>query len=250
MRDIALKALFDSPEGDLLDVCCGPGWFCLESARAGRNVTGYDISNKALELANYVKTENSASIAGEITYINKSAEDVDFIGGNFSGVMGWSAFHHLKNPGKFLDHIYSALPHGGIVVTMDDLDSDVPSRIMRYLFKLLLPIYEYTYFQKIKFIFNLLIGRAKLNKMMESPMEIYSDKHGDAAAVIRDKLVNKFVPIYDVQFGAFSVFVGHSLKGPKFFRYAMAWFVTKVDSVLCALRICKGSYRIIVSVKR
>ena len=42
-------------------------------------------------------------------------------------------------------------------MTFDDLDSDIPSKIMRYFFKLLLPIYEYTYMEKLAFIFNLFL---------------------------------------------------------------------------------------------
>jgi len=249
-RGIALKALFDSPKGNLLDVCCGPGWFCLEAAREGRDITGYDISVKALSLAKHVYEKNKPSISGEINYVNKSVEEMNFRGSNVSGVMGWSAFHHLQDPGKFLDHIYEILPIGGVVVTLDDLHSYRPAKIMRYLFKFLLPIYEHTYLGKLSFILSILLGKNKLNEQLHSPMEVISDKHGAAAEVIRDKMINRFHPIYDLEFGAFSIYVGHSLKGPNIFRHLMARIVTKIDSIFCAIGLCKGSYRIIVSVKK
>ena len=85
--------------------------------------------------------------------------------------------------------------------------------------------------------------------MLHSPMEIESDKHGDAAEAIRDVLINDFKPIYDKEFGAFSIFVCMSIKGPKIFRYTMSRIIVMIDNFLVFFKICKGSYRIIISKK-
>lgn len=250
-RTRALKALFNSPEGFILDVCCGPGWFCLEGARHGRNMIGYDISKSALELATsvYNSKRNEEGLTGDIKYFNESVEDAELSRLKISGAMGWSAFHHLSDPGKFLDYLYDNIEQGGVVVTMDDLESDKISKLLRYILKFIFPIYEYTYWGKIRFIFEILFTRKKLNKMEHSPMEIYADKHGTAAEVIRERLTKKFKPVHDEEFGAFSIYVCHSLKGPKWWRYNLSKLITYLDRLLIKMRIVSGSYRIIIARK-
>ncbi len=249
MRDRVIREICNAPKGKILDVCCGPGWFSLECARYGRDVVGLDISSKAISVARQTLENNKSDLTGKVEYINESAEGFAIEDIGYSAVNGWSGFHHLSDPGAFLDKIYKELPKGGIVATFDDLDSGHVELFFRYLFKFIFPIYEYTYIEKIKFIFSILIGKKELNKMQESPMEIYSDKHGDAAKVIRDKLVNKFTPIYDVEFAAFYIFVCMSIKGPKWFRYGACHVVKVIDKFLCAVRVCKPSYRVIISKK-
>lgn len=250
-RTLALKALFGCPEGIILDVCCGPGWFCLEGARHGRNMIGYDISKSALELADsvYNSKRNGKQLTGDIKYYNESIEDADLSSLKIGGAMGWSAFHHLSDPGKFLDNLYENIERGGVVVTMDDLESDKMSKLFRYILKFIFPIYEYTYWEKVRFIFELLFSGKKLNKMEHSPMEIYADKHGAAADIIRQKLTEKFTPIYDKEFGAFSIYVCHSLKGPAWWRHSISKLVVALDKFLILMGVVSGSYRIIVAKK-
>ena len=250
-RKNALDSLYNAPDGVILDVCCGPGWFCLEGARNGRQMIGYDISEEALKLAQtvYEQKKQNEQITGQINYTRKSVETADFSSEKISGVMGWSAFHHLSKPGEFLDLMYEQMEIGGIIVTMDDLDSDRNSKIIKYILKFIFPIYEYTYFEKLKFVFNILIGKKRVNTMQHSPMEVYADKHGEAAEVIRHKLTQRFMPIYDEEFGAFSIYVCHSLKGPKWWRHTLSKIIVKFDRQLIKMKICKGSYRIIVSKK-
>ncbi len=250
-RTKALKALFCSPEGTILDVCCGPGWVCLQGARNGREMLGYDISDKALELAAEVYTNRlrEEAFVGSAIYRNRSIEGEDFLNMKIAGAMGWSAFHHLSDPGAFLDKLHENMLHNATIVTMDDLDSDKASKLIRYLLKFIFPIYEYTYFEKIKFALSLISGTKKLNTMLHSPMEIYADKHGAAADIIKDRLTTRFVPIYDVEFGAFSIYVCHSLKGPNWWRYTLSKCITYLDTILIKLRIVRGSYRLIISKK-
>lgn len=249
MRDRVIQEVCSAPNGKILDVCCGPGWFSLECARNGRDVIGLDIADEAIAVAIQTAENNQDNLIGKVEYINQSAEDFPIESLNYSAVNGWSGFHHLSDPGAFLDKVYMDLPKGGVVATFDDLDSGRVELFFRYLFKFIFPIYEYSYLEKIKFIFSVFIRRKALNKMQESPMEEYSDKHGDAAAVIRDKLVNKFTPIYDIEFAAFYIFVCMSIKGPRWFRYGACYFVKSVDNLLCRIGVCKPSYRVIISKK-
>ena len=250
MRQFALNAISKTPDGLIYDICCGPGWFSLEMARRGREVIGFDISNEAISMAENMWRNEQNKCTGSIKYSNKSAENDDiFRDKKVSGVMGWSAFHHLENPEKFLMEVYKNIQPGGVVVTFDDLDSNKTALFFRYLLKFILPIYEYTYFEKLKKIINYIFGNDKLEQMQHSPMEIYSDKHGDAAEVIRECLVKKYTPIYEKEFGAFSIYVSHSLKMPRALRLKIAKMIVLLDELLCKLRICKGSYRIIVSKK-
>ncbi len=250
-RSNALRSMFACPDGIILDVCCGPGWFCLEGARHGRSMIGYDISKSALKLANnvYQSKRKKEKFSGDIRYHNKSVEDAKLANFKIGGAMGWSAFHHLPDPGQFLDDLYENMEKDGVVVTMDDLESDKVSKYLRYFLKFIFPIYEYTYWEKMRFIFGLLFGGKKLNKMVHSPMEVYSDKHGVAADIIRERLTTKFKPVYDQQFGAFSIYVCHSLKGPQWWRYSLSKLIAKLDRLLIKIRLVNGSYRIIVAKK-
>ena len=42
----------------IIDVCCGPGWVSLLSARRGANVFGYDITDIGIKNANLNKERN------------------------------------------------------------------------------------------------------------------------------------------------------------------------------------------------
>ncbi|MDB4816213.1 class I SAM-dependent methyltransferase [Gammaproteobacteria bacterium] len=246
----AIDYLVNCPEGNILDVCCGPGWLSLELARHGRNLKSFDISNSALEIAKqFLEHNKNSPNFGSIDYNLADISTVNLEELNLSGVVGYSAFHHLADPEEFLDRVYDVLPKDGIVVTFDDLESGRVEIFFRHLIKLLLPIYEYTLLEKLKFIFQIIMGKRKPNEMLESPMEIEADKHGDAAESIRNSLTKKFTPIYDKEFSAFSVFVCLSIKGPGWFRYPTARIINFLDKVLVKVGICKGSFRMIISKK-
>ena len=109
----AIEAICDSPQGKILDVCCGPGWFSLECARKGRDVIGYDISDEAIAIAKSTYEQNKSTDGiGNIDYVNDNAEKQNLDELNISAVVGWSAFHHLADPREFLLKVLQVTAQG------------------------------------------------------------------------------------------------------------------------------------------
>ena len=112
-------------EGDrALDPCCGLGTNGLYLAEKGFNVTGIDISEKAVKIANRKarKTEN-------INFKVHSFMDMDFEPGSFDFVLDIGCFHHVAQEDRqeFIENVRRVLRPGGRYLLMCFSDRMVPA---------------------------------------------------------------------------------------------------------------------------
>jgi cyclopropane fatty-acyl-phospholipid synthase-like methyltransferase len=106
-------------EGDrALDTCCGLGTNGLYLAEKGFNVTGIDISEKAVKIANRKaeKTRKSENIDFKV----HSFMDMDFEPGSFDFVLDIGCFHHVakEDRQKFIENVRRVLRPGGRYLLM------------------------------------------------------------------------------------------------------------------------------------
>lgn len=108
---------FGCSRGRLLDVGCGPGYFSLEFARSGYDVTGIDISAKAIlaareTLASCPPCEGFGSLRYEVQPLEDVHGEFDVI--TFTGVV-----HHFPDPNGVLLKARSLLAPDGIVLCLE-----------------------------------------------------------------------------------------------------------------------------------
>ena len=148
---------------------------------------------------------------------------------------------------EFMEKVHKALKPGGKVASMDDMPTGWLEPWLEYFFEFMLPTYNLTYFQKIKFVLNLFTGRSKLRKEIFSPME--EAKHSNVFE-IADAFGDKLEVIYSIQKNAFAGTPVMRIIGPDWLRYSLASVVIGIDNLLCKLRVAKGFEHIMIAKKR
>ncbi len=236
--------------GDVVDVCCGPGWLALELARRGCHVNAYDLSPHAIAVARRMATENPyREDFGGVTYHVADVTREPLPANSIDAISGWSAFHHLPNLLEFMGRVHTALRPGGVIATMDDYPPRRRERYLGYFFRFILPTYDRSYRNKIAYGVRRLFGRIKDTAYEFSPME---------AAVAKDSLVFEFADylhehyeiVWDQDYLAFALRPAMSVVGPDWFRYGVARCLIALDRALCASGVCRGFVRIIIARKR
>jgi len=237
--------------GNVLDICCGPGATSLELARHGLNVKGFDLSSEAITMAKKMKDENPyLDNFGSLEYFCQDINSINIQDEkNISTIIGISAFHHIYDLEKFLKNCYNTLEKGGLMITLDDIGHTKFDQFLKNCLLFILPKYGLSYKEKFKRLYRYFFYGKPISNEMFSPMELYTSKHGASMKIIENFWFNKLKVEKVVYYGAFSIQVCNSIKGPDWFRYNVAKILTCIDRMLIKLKICKGFYRIIYSTK-
>lgn len=251
LRSRFIDCAAQTPNGRVLDVCCGPGWLALELGRRGQRVDAWDISSEAITIGNRMLEENPYRNGfGQVTYHLGDVTKADLGFEIFDAVTGWSGFHHLPNLPAFMDRIFRALKPGGIVATLDDLPRTSVDRWLERFFRMLLPSYDRTYRQKVRDSFQRITGVTREPSESFSPMEVVAGKHTDAVRDMEIIWRERFELVWSFRFNSFATNPCMSLRGPDWFRYPIAGAIVGLDRAMCNARICHGRLRIMVSRKR
>ncbi|MGI6486052.1 MAG: class I SAM-dependent methyltransferase [Tepidanaerobacteraceae bacterium] len=106
-------SLFKPKKGmHVLDVGCGTGNFSLKLARMGLKVTGIDISDNMLKVA-----ENKARAEGLIIdFINMDAHDMKFEDNSFDAVISMAVIEFICEPEKTLKEMFRVVKKGGEIL--------------------------------------------------------------------------------------------------------------------------------------
>lgn len=105
------RLLPDFKDKRVLDLGCGFGWHCEYAAKKGAAaVTGIDISEKMLEVANRRKTSDI------ITYLKEPIEDINFNRDSFDIVISSLALHYINSFEDICKKVFNLLTKGGYFV--------------------------------------------------------------------------------------------------------------------------------------
>jgi ubiquinone/menaquinone biosynthesis C-methylase UbiE len=101
-----------------LDTCCGLGTNGLYLAEKGFHVTGIDISEDAVAMAN--RSVREAGKEEEVRFQVQSFMDMDFPDENFDFVLDIGCFHHVREGDrrKFIENLQRVLRPGGRYLLM------------------------------------------------------------------------------------------------------------------------------------
>jgi 2-polyprenyl-3-methyl-5-hydroxy-6-metoxy-1,4-benzoquinol methylase len=98
-------------KGKALDICCGAGTNTVYLAEKGFEVTGIDISSKAIDYAK--KKAQQANV--KINFIMQSFVNLSFGNEEFDFVFDMGCFHHveIEDRAKFIKGVHRILKNGG-----------------------------------------------------------------------------------------------------------------------------------------
>lgn len=101
---------FEAFRGErVLDIGCGPGWFAVQYARGGAEVTAVDLTPRAVELTRgYLELKKLRAHVQEA-----NAENLPFQDGLFDLVLSAGALHHTPNPLGAFRECFRVLKPGG-----------------------------------------------------------------------------------------------------------------------------------------
>jgi len=245
-RYISLVA--HKPGGRVLDIGCGSGWLALEYGRRSQRVDAYDISPKAIALAKRMLAENPYRDGfGEVNYYLQDVSQVDLGVEKYDAISGWAAFHHLPDVPAFMEKVFRALKPGGIVATMDDMPRGRMEKGCEYFLKFILPIYPYSYAQKLSIVLQLISGKRQLSAEVFTPME--EAKHSSVDEISKI-LYERFDVFLNFRQNAFVGTPVMCLSGWDTFRYPAARALVGLDRLMCRLGIVRGFERIMIARKR
>lgn len=101
---------FDAYAGKkLLDVGCGPGWFVVQYAKGGAQVTGVDLTSQAV----WITTEHLKYRGLTAAVQQANAEALPFSDRHFDVVVSMGVLHHTPDFKKAIAECYRVLKPGG-----------------------------------------------------------------------------------------------------------------------------------------
>ncbi len=98
----------------VLDVGCGNGYVLSRYARKGADVTGVDLTAKAIELSR--RRFELEGLSGDFEQID--GVHLPYPDNEFDIVCSMGVLHHIPDPGPTVDEIYRVLKPGGKVIIM------------------------------------------------------------------------------------------------------------------------------------
>lgn len=98
-------------KGKTLDLCCGAGTNTVYLGEKGFEVTGIDISEKAMQ---YAKAK-AAQANAHVNFVIENFVDLTFGNEEFDFVFDMGCFHHVKlaDRQKFIEGVHRVLKKGG-----------------------------------------------------------------------------------------------------------------------------------------
>ncbi len=102
-----------SSEDYVLDIGCGTGTQCDDLANNVKHITGIDISNKLLAIAEMRKVEREIN---NVEFVQTTIFDERFKSGSFNVVMAFYMLHFCEDIDEVFRRIYDLLKPGGLFI--------------------------------------------------------------------------------------------------------------------------------------
>lgn len=114
LPELFLWMKYQKPNAELLEIGCGMGTDLLQLARQGFNVTGIDLTEEGIELAQkrFALYQQPAVLKVD------DAENLSFEDNRFDIVYSFGVLHHTPDTQKSINELYRVLKPGGLAVVM------------------------------------------------------------------------------------------------------------------------------------
>ncbi len=98
----------------VLDIGCGNGYVLFQYARHGAEVSGVDLTKRAVELSR--KRFDFGGMPGE--FFEVDGNNLPFADGHFDIVCSMGVLHHISDPKPMVSEIFRVLKPGGRLIVM------------------------------------------------------------------------------------------------------------------------------------
>jgi SAM-dependent methyltransferase len=116
LMDLGLiMSLLPSPPGKLLDLGCGSGWTSVMFAQRGYDVTGQDIAEDMIAIADQNKKRYNLD---NCKFIVSDYEDMRF-NDEYDYAVFYDSLHHSVNTSDAIQAAYRSLKPGGMCITAE-----------------------------------------------------------------------------------------------------------------------------------
>jgi ubiquinone/menaquinone biosynthesis C-methylase UbiE len=134
-KKLEVTRTYFRPDMEVMEFGCGTGTTAVSHAPHVKHITGYDVSEKMLEIARSRAREAGVS---NVSFERADIIDLDLPAARFDVVMGHSILHLLKPKHRehVLAKVHRVLKPGGVFVSSTICIADFPNGI----FKVLPPI--------------------------------------------------------------------------------------------------------------
>jgi ubiquinone/menaquinone biosynthesis C-methylase UbiE len=118
-RWIARRVTQRIPQGQVLDLGCGPGYLALELARGTPEleIVGVDLSEEMLDRADHLAS--MSGLGDRVSFRKGDAQQIPLPDGSVDGVISTLSLHHWRDPPSVFDEIYRILRPGGYALILD-----------------------------------------------------------------------------------------------------------------------------------
>jgi ubiquinone/menaquinone biosynthesis C-methylase UbiE len=134
-KKLEVTRTYFRPGMEVMEFGCGTGTTAVAHAPYVKHITGYDVSEKMLEIA---RARANEAKAANVAFERADIIDLDLAESRFDVVMGHSILHLLrpKHRSAVLAKVHRVLKPGGVFVSSTICIADFPSGV----FKILPPV--------------------------------------------------------------------------------------------------------------
>jgi len=269
------------PQAKVIDVGCGAGNIALEMARQGANVTGIDLCQESIRIANLSKKNSQASIKGSLNYSVANINKVNWPDNSLDAIVLVSTIHHLPEVDKFISRVYKSLKQTGCLLIFDHyiIDRKWISHLKGAMFLLLWLVKpgKTSPHRRFIWVFGSIMKKLGSNywrkrispmgiKMTDIVQQFQKKNHKltgpalklspyDNASSFYDYLpqIKKLFSGVEVEF--FNAFKAQSFiykmspNIPTWFKRITAFFICGIEDLICRAKIVKG-YNVLITAKK
>ncbi|MAU13605.1 MAG: hypothetical protein CL607_27560 [Anaerolineaceae bacterium] len=224
-----------------LELGCASGWLSLAMAQQGAIATGYDISEKSLQVARDYYASIADDVAGTVTYAMHDLNALDLAPETYDIIVVKGTLHHLTNMPQVIAQVHTALKPGGLFWVSDEAgDVNMRSALFSSALMFLLPT-QVSYREKFAGLFKFgLNAPSRIKASMEaedlSPFEGAGREHDWLALVQQqftvEKLINK---------PAVTGYLAHQIRLPRWLAIPLLRTIGVFDDLLVRLGVLKNT---------
>lgn len=224
-----------------LELGCASGWLTLAMAQRGAHATGYDISEKSLNVAQNYYDSIAHEVAGQVTYAQKDLNSLILAPESYDIILVKGTLHHLINIPQVIENVHLALKPNGLFWICDEVgDVDIRSALFSSALMFVLPTvvsYRDKFGGLLKFGLN---APSRIKASMEaedlSPFEGAGRDH-DWLSLVQ----SRFAEVTLLNKPAVTGYLAHQIKMPHNIAILLLRGIELIDKLLVRLGVIRNT---------